>query len=99
MTKRGHSYNGLLVSFVGGEGSGKSTQREKLEKYLSIQGFVTQTCRDPHDEYRDKLLNPARKKVCPKAELFLFMAGRAELVEERVKPALANGKIPKFPIF
>lgn len=93
MTRRRHHYKGLLISFVGGEGSGKGVQRKNLSDYLDAQGFVTITCVDPHDIYRDILLNPKRKKLCPKTELFIFMAGRAEVVEETVKPALEKGKI------
>lgn len=91
--KRGHPYKGMLISFVGTEGCGKSTQRKRLWDYLSSEGFETVVCVDPHGVYRDLLLNPDKKQLCRRTELFVFMAARAELVEEFAKPALEQGKI------
>lgn len=93
MPKRGHCYPGLLISFIGVEGSGKSTQRERLENYLTNQKLSVVACTDPQGTFRKLLLDPRTEELHPKAELLLFMASRSELVEKKVKPTLRKGGV------
>ena len=89
---------GLLVTFEGGEGSGKSTQIERLADFLRDQGHEVTTAREPGttqvgEAVRELLLRTAREDLSAEAELALFLAARAELVAEVVGPALAAGQV------
>lgn len=83
----------MLISFVGGEGSGKSVQCAKLGEHLIGLGYNITRCADPHGEFRQMLLNPERREVCPRTEVFLFMAGRADIFHYKAIPALEKGGI------
>jgi dTMP kinase len=83
---------GLLITFEGVEGAGKSTQVALLRQRLSDRDVEVH--REPGstelgDRIRDLLLNGAAMSA--EAEMFLFMAARAELLAERVRPALERG--------
>ena len=88
---------GLFVSFEGPEGSGKSTQIRLLAEALGRLGYrVTQT-REPGGspvgrEIRRLLLNTP-VKPSPDAELFLFLADRADHVASIIRPALERGEV------
>jgi len=89
---------GLLITFEGGEGSGKSTQIKEVKKYLVKQGFKVEIYREPGstdagEAIRQVLLNPKLKKMEWQTELLLFLAARAQLVREKILPALEKGKI------
>jgi dTMP kinase len=85
---------GLLITFEGSEGAGKSTQVAMLRRRFGDRDVEVH--REPGstelgDRVREVLLNgPA---ISPEAEMFLFMAARAELLAERVGPALDRGAI------
>lgn len=88
---------GILVTFEGGEGSGKSTQIERLADFLRTEGHEVVTAREPGttqvgEAVRDLLLRTARDELAPESELALFLAARAELVEQVVRPALEAGR-------
>jgi dTMP kinase len=85
---------GLLLTFEGPEGAGKSTQVARLEERLRDRDLEVH--REPGstrlgDRVRELLLNGAA--VNPEAEMYLFMAARAELIGERILPALGRGAI------
>ena len=87
----------LLLTFEGIDGSGKSTQARLLDKYLRENGHETLLVREPggtelSERIRSILLEPD-VNVRPMAELLLFSAARTQLVAERVRPALGDGKI------
>ena len=89
---------GLLVTFEGGEGSGKSTQIERLADFLLDEGHEVVTAREPGttkvgEAVREILLRAAREDLTAESELALFLAARAELVAEVVRPALEAGKV------
>jgi dTMP kinase len=91
------SLKGLFIVIEGGEGAGKSTQAELLYRFLS-QRFPAILTREPGgtplgERIRELLLDPALRPINPRAELFLFLAARAQHIEEVIKPALAEGKI------
>lgn len=88
---------GRLVVFEGGEGAGKTTQLERLALRLGRHGAQVRTLREPGgtpvgDEIRALLLRPGAL-IPPRTEALLFMASRAALVGEQVRPALERGEI------
>lgn len=95
---RERSPGGFLVTFEGGEGSGKSTQMELLAEWLRGGGRDVVTAREPGttatgEAVREFLLQTAPGDLVPEAELALFVAARAALVEEVIRPALAAGQV------
>ena len=87
----------MLVTFEGIEGSGKTTQAELLYTYLKKKGYNVIKTREPGgtglgEALRDVLLRKDMR-VFPLAELLVFMAVRAQHMEEVISPALAEGKI------
>ena len=87
---------GKLIAFEGVDGSGTTTQSLLLTKFLKNLGIPTVHVREPGgtelgSKIRDLLLN-AENEVVPIAELFLFMASRAQLVWNVIEPALYEGK-------
>lgn len=87
----------FLITFEGIDGSGKSTQARLLDEFLRGEGYETLLVREPggtelSERVRGILLDPSLN-VQPFAELLLFSAARAQLVEERIRPALEEGRI------
>ena len=88
---------GLFITFEGGEGAGKSTLIEGVFQCLSHRFSVVKT-REPGgtflaEEIRNLLLKKRQEAVSPYAELALFLASRAQHVQELILPALNAGKI------
>lgn len=88
---------GLFISLEGIEGAGKTTLIQKMIVYFQNMGREVLLTREPGGsdlgkKLRSIILN-AEEKICPPAELFLFLADRAEHVQTCIKPALAQGKI------
>ncbi len=86
----------MFFSFDGVDGAGKSTQIERFCRWLTAQGREVVTCRDPGgtplgENIREILLG-STSPIHRRAEMLLFMASRAQLVEEFIRPALAAGK-------
>lgn len=95
---RERSPEGLLITFEGGEGSGKSTQVELLAGWLREAGREVVTAREPGttatgEAVREFLLQTAPDDLSPAAELALYVAARAQLTEEVIRPALAAGRV------
>jgi dTMP kinase len=90
---------GLLISFEGTEGSGKSTQISLLAERLRSLGHHVRTVREPGgtpigEEIRHTLKHSAANQaMTPETELLLMNAARAQLVREVIRPALAAGEI------
>lgn len=92
------SSEGLLITFEGGEGSGKSTQIDRLAAWLEEQGHPVTTAREPGttttgEAVRPILLETAPDDLVPEAEFALFLAARAQLAAEVIRPALEEGRI------
>lgn len=86
---------GRLIVFEGPEGVGKTTQLRLLGEWLEERGVEHTRVREPGgtrlgDEIRKLLLDPASEMV-PRAEALLFMASRAALTAEVLRPALLRG--------
>lgn len=90
------SGRGRFVVLEGGDGVGKTTQLPRLVTALEARGHVVRAIREPGgtpagDAIRALLLDPASSLV-PAAELLLFLAARAQVVADVVRPALARGE-------
>jgi dTMP kinase len=84
-----------FIALEGIDGTGKSTQCRLLTDWLRARGYSVTQCADPGgtplgDKLRAVLLDN-RQKMSMRAEVLLFMASRAELVERVIRPALAAG--------
>ena len=87
---------GGLIVLEGIEGVGKSTQLLRLRDRLEARGFVARPVREPGgtpagDEIRRLLLDP-ESHLDERTEALLFMASRAQLVSDVIRPALARGE-------
>jgi dTMP kinase len=89
---------GLFLSFEGIEGAGKTTQAERLAEWLRGRGREVVSVREPGgtalgEDIRAALLAHRPGGMAPWCELCLYMASRAQLVREVVRPALARGAV------
>jgi len=88
---------GKFIVLDGPDGCGKSTQLKLLADYLKEQGVHVVTTNDPGgtkigDQIRRLLKYDAQGQMDVHTELMLFMASRAQLIAEVIKPALAENK-------
>jgi dTMP kinase len=87
----------MLITFEGIEGSGKSTQVQFLYDYLTKKGHPVIKTREPggtmFGEALRKVFLEQDMRVFPLSELLVFIAMRAQHVEEIIMPALQGGKI------
>jgi dTMP kinase len=85
----------VFIVFEGIDGSGKTTQLDLLESKLRRLRIRTARFREPGataiGEKIRKILLDARNSMSAECELFLYMAARAQLVRERIRPLLASG--------
>lgn len=93
--KLGH---GAFLTIEGPEGSGKSTQVPHIVRWLKSHGYRVRSIREPGctflgEKIRETLLSSKHKNITTHAELFLFLAARAQLVEEVILPALKRGEV------
>jgi len=87
-----------MLVFDGSNGAGKTTVIKGVEKYLTLKGFDVLLTREPGgtpigEKIREVILDPTTPEMCYMTELMLFGAGRAQHVQEKITPALAQGKI------
>ena len=88
----------MFITFEGPDGSGKTTQMRKLIPVLQEKGLDIVQTREPGgtdigDQIRAVIMNMKNKSMHPRAEILLFCASRAQLVEELIRPSLAEGKL------
>ena len=88
---------GLFITFEGTEGTGKSTQVRLLADDLRAAGRRMMVSREPGGtafgrSLRGMLLDPAAANIAPWAELFLYLADRAQHAREVIVPALERGE-------
>jgi len=88
----------MFITFEGPDGSGKTTQITLLAAFLREQGFPVLTTREPGgtaigDQIRGCLHDVGNTEMTAEAEILLYSASRAQLVQEVIRPALAAGKI------
>ena len=88
---------GRFITFEGGEGCGKSTQVRRLKEALEAEGVAVVLTREPggtwlSEEIRRLIKDQATDAPCDRSELLLFLAARAQLVRNVIRPALKAGK-------
>lgn len=90
---------GYFITFEGGDGAGKTTLIDHLEKSLLAKGYPVIKTREPGgsalgEMIRGWLLNrDLSLAITAQAELLLFLAGRAQHLEEVIRPGLSSGKV------
>ncbi|MFV1966424.1 MAG: dTMP kinase [Pirellulaceae bacterium] len=87
----------MFFSFDGVDGVGKSTQVDLFCGWLQQMGHAVVSCRDPgstqlSESIRSVLLERTDTPIARLSEMLLYMAARAQLVDEVIRPALAEGK-------
>lgn len=88
---------GKLITLEGGEGAGKSTVLDAVQRQLGARGIDVLVTREPGgtpvgEACRAILLDPALRGLCAESELLLMFASRAQLVRDIVQPALQAGR-------
>ncbi|MBW3597018.1 MAG: dTMP kinase [Planctomycetes bacterium] len=88
----------MFITFDGVDGVGKSTQAALFVEWLREKGREVVACRDPGstalgEAVRGILLDRQEIALHRRSEMLLYMAARAQMVEEVIRPALAAGKI------
>jgi dTMP kinase len=91
------SKKGIFISMEGPDGSGKSTQIERIGAYLENQGYEILVTREPggtaiSEAVREIILNKAYTEMGYMTEALLYASARAQLVSEVIKPAIESGK-------
>ncbi len=89
--------SGLFISLEGGEGAGKSTLISAVARELAREGHSIVKTREPGgthlgEQIRTILLD-SESPISPYTELCLFLAARAQQIQEIITPALLEGKI------
>lgn len=89
---------GLFISIEGPDGSGKSTQIKNIKEYFEKINREIVFTREPGgtvigEKIREIILNKEHGEMSDKAEALLYAAARAQHVEEKIMPALREGKI------
>ncbi len=88
---------GVFVTFEGIDGCGKTTQAERVERILRERGVEALRTAEPGGTPLGvklrRILLEEEAELCPEAELFLFLADRAEHVRRVIRPALEEGKV------
>jgi dTMP kinase len=88
---------GRLITFEGIEGSGKTVVSTEVSRSLESAGVRVTRVREPggtaiSEAIRALLLDPSRREMDSKTELFLYLASRAQLVRDVIRPALEEGR-------
>ncbi len=88
----------MFLSIDGGDGTGKSTQAALLCQWLRANGHEAVACRDPGstrlgEAVRELVLDRHDLAIDRRAEMLLYMAARAQLAEEVIRPALEQARI------
>jgi len=95
---QGRLQQGFFLSFEGIEGCGKTTQITGLARRLQALGYLVVKTREPggsplSEQIRALLLDPNNQGMDPRCELLLFLAVRAQHVNETIRPALEKGAV------
>jgi dTMP kinase len=88
----------MFITLEGPEGSGKTSHMSPLAEFLRQRGYDVLTTREPggtaiSDQVRSILTRMENKAMNPRTEILLFCAARAQLVDEVIRPHLAQGQV------
>lgn len=88
----------MFITLEGPEGGGKTSQLPELAAYLRAVGYDVIVTREPGgtavgDQIREILMNLNNISIVPRTEILLFLAARAQHVDEFIRPALEAGKV------
>lgn len=88
----------MFITLEGPEGSGKTSHLKPLADWLTAQGRIIHTTREPGgteigNQIREVLMSMKNETMHPRTELLLFQAARAQIVEQELKPRLAAGEV------
>lgn len=89
---------GLFITIEGPDGSGKSTQIERLKAHFQEKGYPAVFTREPggtaiSEKIRTLILDRENREMADLTEAFLYAASRAQLVAEMIGPAIDRGEI------
>ena len=89
---------GRFVVFDGPDGSGKSTQFRRFADLCRTGGLTVSEVREPGgtaigERIREILLDPIHAEMAMNCEMLLYMASRAQLMQERILPSLSAGHL------
>ncbi|MBR0400489.1 MAG: dTMP kinase [Mogibacterium sp.] len=89
---------GLFITLEGGDGAGKTTQINNIERFFEEKGLVVLRSREPggtsiSEKLRQILLDRENGSMEAVTEMLIYAAARAQLVRELIVPALDEGKI------
>ncbi len=95
---RPHPHPGLFVALEGPDGGGKTTQAARLAAWLRGDGFDVVSCRDPGstqvgDRLRKIVLDRDTVHLSVRSEMLIYMASRAQLVDEVIRHALEASRV------
>ena len=98
MTDAQRTYPGVFITFEGGDGAGKSTHIRYLAALLENAGEEVVRVREPGgtavgEALRAVVLDPAHTAMSDRAELLIYEAARAQIVDEVICPALRRGAV------
>jgi len=88
----------VFITLEGPDGSGKTSQVPPLVDFLQKEGLPVLALREPggteiSEQVRQVIMTMKNTGMNPRTEILLFLAARAQLVAEVIRPALANGKV------
>lgn len=88
----------MFITFEGPEGSGKTSQIAPLADFLREKGYSVVTTREPGgtkigDQVREILMHLENTSMHPRTETLLFLAARAQLVEQCIRPEIERGSL------
>ena len=89
---------GRFIVFEGPDGCGKTTMVEAARRHLEVREIACTFVQDPGGtriggQLRKVLLDPANDEMAAMTELLLYVASRAQLVDEIIRPALLRGEV------
>jgi len=96
MSTQAEKFRGKFIVIDGPDGAGKSTQLALLAEWLKGRGVSVSVTRDPGgtpigNRIREILLDNGHSEMAVECELMLYMASRAQLAAEVIRPAMARG--------
>ena len=98
MNEMASALAGKFIVFDGPDGSGKSTQIQRFMHWCMEAGVVIKEVREPGgtsigEQIRQVLLDTENECMTIQCEMLLYMASRAQLVEQEIVPALKRGEL------